>query len=67
MPPSRLRLADRVLDGRLAERLTEWRSEGLSFEACARKLSDLLGEYMTAETVRVWCAELGVTSEAQAS
>lgn len=69
MPPSRLRLADRVLDGRLAELLTEWRSDGVSYEMCARRLSALLGEdeSLTGQTVRVWCGELGVRSEAKAA
>lgn len=58
-------LADRVLDGKLTDLLSEWKSETppRSFEACARELTALLGQSVTGETVRQWAIELGVWPE----
>jgi hypothetical protein len=47
-------LVDRILDGRLTQRLTEWRAEGLSFTAIALRLHDDHGIDVTHETVRRW-------------
>lgn len=52
-------LADKALDGSLAERLRGYRDDGLSFYAIRDALRDL-GIAVSHETVRRWCAELGI-------
>lgn len=50
-------LADRIFGGKLAEQLTEWRDQGLSYDSIARELH-ARGVTTTGETVRRWCSEL---------
>lgn len=65
-PPTKRRLsptaemADRLLDGQLAERLTEYREAGVSFPAIARLL-EKHGINVSDETIRAWAKRLGVT------
>jgi len=54
-------LADRIFDGKLAEQLATWRTQGLSFDSIARELHGR-GVTTTGETVRRWCSELEVAS-----
>lgn len=51
-------LADRLLDGRLADLLTELRDEGESYESIAFKLRDEHDIRISMGTVRRWCIEL---------
>lgn len=51
-------LVDRLLKGRLAESLTAWRDEGLSFESMAFRLHAEHDIEVTSETVRRWYGEL---------
>lgn len=57
--PSVLPLADRILKGRLTERLRQERAEDRSFEQIARGLA-ADGIDVSGETVRKWCIELGL-------
>lgn len=52
-------IINKMLDGTLEQRLTDWRAEGLTFEAIAR---ELLAEdiTVTGATVRNWCIRLGI-------
>jgi len=50
-------LVDRILEGKLTDRLTQWRDEGLSYDAIARRLDADHDIGVTAETVRKWCIE----------
>lgn len=64
MAPGPMRpLVDRILGGRLDDILLEWRSQGLSFEACARRFATEHDIEVTTETVRKWFSE----AEARAS
>ena len=54
------RMADRILGGRLVERLQELRgSQRLSFERIAQEL-DREGVVTTSTTVSSWCAAMGI-------
>ena len=54
------RMADRILDGRLVERLRELRgNQRLSFERIAQEL-DRDGVVTTSTTVGSWCAAMGI-------
>lgn len=67
MPQGRqplLPLIDRLLDGKLADYLTEHRTAGLSFDAIGRRLANEHDVNVTGETVRRWCVELGVEEAA---
>lgn len=55
-------LVDRIVDGRLESLLREWRADGLSHEAIARRLAVDFDVDVTGETVRVWWTELGAAS-----
>lgn len=57
---SQLTLADRLLGGRLAEILGDWRAEGLSNEAMARRLEREHGISLSDETLRRWTRQLGI-------
>jgi len=57
--PSGYPYANLRLGGRLAERLTEWRTEGLSFDSIAFRLREH-GVVVTGETVRQWVREHGL-------
>lgn len=48
-------LVDRLLDGRLAEILTSWRAEGLSYETMARRLEADHDVTVSIATVYRWC------------
>ena len=52
-------LADRILDGELAERLKQWRAERprASYDDIARRL-EAHGIEVSRETVRRWCDSL---------
>lgn len=61
MPPvSTLPLVDRILDGRLAELLTRWRGEGLSYEAISRRMAVEHDLEIGADTIRAWARQLNV-------
>lgn len=47
-------LADRLLQGRLAEQLALWRAAGVSTRAMAALLEQDLGIRLTHETIRRW-------------
>ena len=51
-------LVDRILGGQLAELLSGWRNEGLSYGAIALRLHDDYQVDVTAETVRRWILDL---------
>ncbi len=53
-------LADRALDGKLTKTLTDWKDEGVTFAEMAFKLRTEHDLAVSAETVRVWCTELGI-------
>ncbi len=55
---SRRYLADLVLDGHLAEIIDDARADGASWDDIARLLSDHLGGYLSAVTVRQWRTEM---------
>jgi hypothetical protein len=57
-------LLDRLAGGTLAQRLTEWRSEGLSYDEIARRVADLTGEVVNGDSIRRWCIEQGIGSAA---
>lgn len=61
---SSLHLVDRILDGRLAQELTERRAAGDSYNAIARWLAAEHDLEPTGETVRQWCITLGVEAQA---
>lgn len=56
-------LANRALNGELPDRLKAGRDAGKSYETIARELAIDLGE-VSAETVRKWCREQGLTAKA---
>jgi hypothetical protein len=47
-------LVDKLLKGTLANRLAEWRGDGLSLTACAEEIEKLCGVQTSRETVRRW-------------
>lgn len=47
-------LVDRILGGKLDQTLAAWRTEGLSYEAIARRLASEHDISVTAETIRAW-------------
>lgn len=49
-------LVDKALDGQLIDRLTAWRSAGVSYDAIARELH-AEGVAVSGETVRKWCLD----------
>lgn len=51
---------DKLMDGQLADRLAAWRAEGLSYNAIAGKLDEVVDYRVTAETVRMWCRDMHV-------
>lgn len=51
-------LVDRILGGKLDERLKAWRAEGLTYDGIARRLDAEHDIDVTSETVRKWCASL---------
>lgn len=51
-------LVDLLFDGHLANRLTDWRAQGLSYEAIADCIREEKGHTISASTVRRWCDEL---------
>lgn len=55
-------LADHIHDGQFAKRLREWRDERPqpSFDDIARRL-EASGVFVSRETVRRWCRDLGLT------
>lgn len=54
------RIADGKLDGKLAERLTELRSEDRSWRWIARRLESQVGFLLNHETLRSWGETLGI-------
>lgn len=58
------RMADRLLQGRLADRLITLRGEGLSFEDISRRLYADAGIEVTGGTLRIWHRELTGEPEA---
>jgi hypothetical protein len=53
-------MADRLLEGRLVERLTQMRAEGLSYDDIARHLFAEAGITTTGETIRSWGRQLDI-------
>jgi len=51
-------LVDRILDGQLAERLTEWRAAGDSYASIVYKLRSEHDVTVSIETVRRWLKAL---------
>lgn len=60
-------LVDALFDGKLAERLREWRKADQSHETIARLISDEKGVVITLSTVRRWCIDLGIDTPKQAA
>ncbi len=56
-------LADRLYDGKLAQHLRRWRSDGESFRAISLRMRDD-GVEVSDETVRAWCHRLGIEDAA---
>lgn len=54
------RIADSLLGGDLDRSLRRWRKAGCSFDHIASELASTYGVTVTAETVRVWCMDLGI-------
>lgn len=54
------RMADRLLDGKLAEVLAEGRSAGRSFEEISRRLFADHGIEAPSQTLRSWARQLGI-------
>lgn len=59
---SRFRMADRLVDGRLADLLGTYRSEGLSWDEISRRLYAESGVEVSAGTLSLWAIELGVVN-----
>lgn len=55
-------LVDRLLDGQLAEILSAWRDEGLSYETMARRLQSDHDVEVSTATVHRWCTAAEVAS-----
>ena len=54
-------LLDRLLDGTLADRLTEWRSvQGLSYDGISKRLLVDHDVDVSTDTVRRWLDDLGI-------
>jgi protein-disulfide isomerase-like protein with CxxC motif len=53
-------MCDRLLKGRLEDRMRECRQAGMSFAEIARRLYVEGRVEVTAETLRVWARELGI-------
>lgn len=53
-------MADRLLNGRLASLLREFRHQHLGTEDIARRLYAEAGVEVSGETVRRWCIDLGI-------
>lgn len=60
------RMADLLLGGRLAERISALRAEGNSFEEVARLLANE-GVRVTSKTVSSWARQLGVDGDGKAA
>ncbi len=58
-------MADALLDGKLAERITDLRGQGLPWEQIARRLAEH-GVQVSAAGVRNWGIALGIGEEAVA-
>lgn len=58
-------MADRLMQGQLAERLEELRDEGLSFDTIALRLHEQAGVVTTGTTVGSWCRALGIEARAE--
>lgn len=61
---SAYRMADRLLAGRLAERMREHRANGLSWPDISRRLYDEAGIEASDETLRTWAKALGISEAA---
>lgn len=61
-----LQFADHLLEGTLAQRLADWRSDGLSWERIARELEKLTDGQIDVsfDTVKKWAAQLSTTEAA---
>lgn len=64
---SSYRMANRLMDGRLADRLESLRADDLSFETVARILYTEAGVEATAETIRSWTRQLGIEPPIEAA
>lgn len=68
MPPSPIRpLVDRILEGRLAEVLADWRETGVSYAGIAARMYAEHGIEVGAETIRKWCDELDIDTSFKAA
>lgn len=56
-PPLSYQLLDRLLDGKLGERIDQARAEGHSYERIARELCAEQSIDLTGETIRRWHSE----------
>lgn len=56
-------MADRLLEGRLTERLTALRQDGRSFDDIAKALHGEGGVEVSGETLRIWARQLGIEPE----
>jgi hypothetical protein len=60
-------LVDALFDGKLEDRLREWREDEQSHETIARLIRDEKGAGVTLSTVRRWCIDLGIDTVKAAS
>lgn len=61
---SNYELADLALGGNLAQRLREWRAQGLSLDRIAEKLRHDDGIHVSRETVRRWFVDIDASEGA---
>ena len=61
------RMADRLLAGSLAERLTALRADRRSYDDIAKTLYAEAGVAASGRTIAAWCAHLGIESTELAS
>jgi hypothetical protein len=58
-------LVDALFDGKLEERLREWRSAKVSHEEIARLIHEEKGAAPTLSTIRRFCIDLGIDNQPQ--
>lgn len=62
--PDLFPLVNKILEGRLAEHLRAWRSDGLSLQAIVLRLHEQ-GVTVSTETVRRWCRRVETEEHAR--
>lgn len=66
-PSASYKMADLLMEGRLAERLAAHRGAGMSYEQIGRRLYSEAGIDVTSNTIRKWLRFLGIEADPKAA